>query len=103
MAPPARVLDPAPVVSLDEYADAGGGAGLEAAARLGAAATIEEVAASGLRGRGGAGFPTGRKWQTVARNASPDIPATVVVNAAEGEPGSFKDRAILRRNPFRVL
>jgi NADH:ubiquinone oxidoreductase subunit F (NADH-binding) len=98
-----RVLDAEPVPSLRAYLDAGGGAGLDAAARLGPAATIDEVAASGLRGRGGAGFPTSRKWQAVATNASPDIPATVVVNAAEGEPGSFKDRALLRRNPFRVL
>lgn len=98
-----RVLDPEPVVSLAAHLDAGGGAGLDAATRLGAAGTIDEVAASGLRGRGGAGFPTGRKWQTVARMASPDIPTTVVVNAAEGEPGSFKDRTILRRNPYRVL
>jgi NADH:ubiquinone oxidoreductase subunit F (NADH-binding) len=98
-----RVLDPQPVVSLAAHLQGGGGTGIDAAARLGAAATIEEVAASGLRGRGGAGFPTGRKWQTVAAMASPELPATVVVNAAEGEPGSFKDRTILRRNPFRVL
>ena len=66
-------------------------------------AVIDAIAASGLRGRGGAGFPTGRKWSTVAANRSPDAPTTVVVNAAEGEPGSFKDRAILRANPYRVL
>jgi NADH-quinone oxidoreductase subunit F len=99
-----RTLDPDVVVSLDAYAHgAGGGAGLEAALRLGPAATIDEVAASGLRGRGGAGFPTGRKWQTVAQNESRDLPTTVVVNAAEGEPGSFKDRGLLRQNPYRVL
>ena len=98
-----RVLDPQVVASLDAYAGDGGGEGLAAANRLGGTATIEEIAASGLRGRGGAGFPTGRKWQTVAANASGELPTTVVVNAAEGEPGSFKDRAILRRNPFRVL
>ncbi|MGH9151608.1 MAG: NADH-ubiquinone oxidoreductase-F iron-sulfur binding region domain-containing protein, partial [Acidimicrobiales bacterium] len=57
----------------------------------------------GLRGRGGAGFPTGRKWRTVQENLAPGAPVTVVVNAAEGEPGSFKDRLILRRNPYRVL
>jgi NADH-quinone oxidoreductase subunit F len=99
-----RTLDPDVVVSLEAYArGAAGGAGLDAALRLGPEATIDEIAASGLRGRGGAGFPTARKWQTVAQNASPDLPTTVVVNAAEGEPGSFKDRALLRQNPFRVL
>jgi NADH-quinone oxidoreductase subunit F len=61
------------------------------------------VADSGLRGRGGAGFPTGRKWATVAANHSPVAPTTVVVNGAEGEPGTFKDRAILRANPYAVL
>ena len=98
-----RLLDPTPVRSFADYEASGGGAGLHAAARLGPAATIEEVEASGLRGRGGAGFPTGRKWLTVAQNRSPELPATVVVNAAEGEPGSFKDRALLRRNPFRII
>jgi NADH-quinone oxidoreductase subunit F len=98
-----RVLDERPITSLDEYADAGGGRGLDAARRLGPVPTIDEVEAAGLRGRGGAGFPTGRKWRTVAENRSPTLPTTVVVNAAEGEPGTFKDRAILRRNPYRVL
>jgi NADH-quinone oxidoreductase subunit F len=98
-----RVLDPEPLANLSAYVARGGGRGLETARRLGATATIEEVEAAGLRGRGGGGFPTGRKWRTVAANRSPLMPATVVVNAAEGEPGSFKDRAILRRNPYRVL
>jgi NADH:ubiquinone oxidoreductase subunit F (NADH-binding) len=97
------VLAPAPVGSLGDHTDAGGGAGLDAARRLGPAAVVEEVLASGLRGRGGAGFPTGTKWQTILRNASPAVPPTVVVNGAEGEPGSFKDRALLRRNPYRVV
>lgn len=98
-----RVLDERPVASLDDYAHAGGGRGLDAARRLGPLPTIEEIEASGLRGRGGAGFPTGRKWRTVAENRSPELSTTVVVNAAEGEPGTFKDRAMLRRNPYRVL
>ncbi len=98
-----RVLDPEPVASLAAYTELGGGQGLTTAVKLGAIATIEEVEASGLRGRGGAGFPTGTKWRTVAENASPTLAATVVVNGAEGEPGSFKDRAILARNPYRVL
>ena len=98
-----RVLDAAPVVGLDAYRSIGGGNGLEAARRLGAAAVVDEVDSSGLRGRGGAGFPTGRKWRTVASYETPDVPAIVAVNAAEGEPGSFKDRAIIRANPYRVI
>ncbi|HEV7534318.1 MAG TPA: NADH-ubiquinone oxidoreductase-F iron-sulfur binding region domain-containing protein, partial [Acidimicrobiia bacterium] len=70
---------------------------------LGPSATIEEIEASGLRGRGGAGFPTGRKWAAVAANIAPNLRPSVVVNASEGEPGSFKDRALLRRNPYRII
>jgi NADH-quinone oxidoreductase subunit F len=98
-----RVLDASPVDDLDAYRSSGGGRGLEAARRLGAAGVIDEVDASGLRGRGGAGFPTGRKWRTVASYETPDVPAVVAVNAAEGEPGSFKDRAIIRANPYRMI
>ena len=97
-----RVLDAEPVADLDAYVAGGGGTGLETARNLASPDIIDLVAASGLRGRGGAGFPTGTKWETVALYES-DVPTTVVVNAAEGEPGSFKDRAILRANPFRVL
>ena len=61
-----RVLYPNPIISLEEYLTRGGGKGLEAALEMTPAAIIERVLASGLRGRGGAGFPTGRKWQTVA-------------------------------------
>jgi NADH-quinone oxidoreductase subunit F len=103
MTAPRRVLDAEPVPTLDAYAGGDGGRGLDAALRLGPQATIEEVEASGLRGRGGAGFPTGKKWRTVAGNASPALPSTVVVNASEGEPGSFKDRTLLRTNPYRVI
>ncbi|HSH23110.1 MAG TPA: NADH-ubiquinone oxidoreductase-F iron-sulfur binding region domain-containing protein [Acidimicrobiales bacterium] len=98
-----RVLHPKPILSLDEYLARAGGKGIEAARDMAPEAIIERVLASGLRGRGGAGFPTGRKWQTVAENNSPTSPATVVVNGAEGEPGTFKDRTILRRNPFLVV
>ena len=98
-----RVLYPQPIISLDDYVKRGGGKGLVEANQKDAAAIIEVVLASGLRGRGGAGFPTGRKWQTVAENRSRDVPTTVVVNAAEGEPGTFKDRSILRRNPYLVV
>ncbi|MBL8777658.1 MAG: hypothetical protein JNK12_17075 [Acidimicrobiales bacterium] len=99
-----RGVDPArPVPTLDDHVAAGGGAGLDAARRAGGDAVLGALAASGLRGRGGAGFPTATKWATVAANRSADLSATVVVNAAEGEPGTFKDRAILRANPFAVL
>jgi len=64
---------------------------------------IAEVKASGLRGRGGAGFPTGEKWRTIKSFASPLLRTSVVVNAAEGEPGTFKDRSIIRANPYAVI
>ncbi len=98
-----RVLYPRPILSLDEYLARGGGKGIATAQRLDAAAIVDMVLASGLRGRGGAGFPTGRKWQTVAENRSPAAPSTVIVNGAEGEPGTLKDRTILRRNPYVVV
>ena len=97
------------VLSDDEYATigdaivAGAGEGLRDARAVDAGTVIELIGASGLRGRGGAGFPTARKWRTVADNCTPLLPATVVVNAAEGEPGSFKDRAIIRQDPYRVI
>jgi NADH-quinone oxidoreductase subunit F len=97
-----RVLDPTPVDSLGAYTDLGGGKALEAARASEPVAVIEVVEASGLRGRGGAGFPTGTKWRTVAGMGGA-APVTVVVNAAEGEPGTLKDRTLLRRNPYKVL
>ena len=98
-----RVLFPHPIADLDEYLERGGGKGLEAARKVEPAALVAEVEASGLRGRGGAGFPTGTKWRTVAENVSPVLPTTVVVNGAEGEPGTFKDRTILRIDPYQVI
>ena len=95
-----RVLPGEPVASLDDYLDLGGGTGLVVARGMEPAAIIEEVRRSGLRGRGGAGFPTGLKWRGAATDTPP---RAVVCNAAEGEPGTFKDRAILSRNPFSVL
>lgn len=99
-----RVLPAEPIASWAEYQAAGGGRGLAIARKLGPAATIDEVHASGLRGRGGGGFATGQKWRTVAAYATTAVlPPTVVVNGAEGEPGTFKDRSILRRNPYAVV
>ncbi len=98
-----RVLPTEPHLSLDQYVAAGGGAGLAAARQVSATTIIDEIIASGLRGRGGAGFPTGVKWQAVASFASPLLRTSVIVNAAEGEPGTFKDRTILRTNPYAVV
>jgi NADH:ubiquinone oxidoreductase subunit F (NADH-binding) len=98
-----RVLPSEPIPTLEAYLAAGGGEGLENARELQPSEVIEVVEASGLRGRGGAGFPTGRKWRTVFANASDLVPTTVVVNAAEGEPGTFKDRTLLARTPYAVI
>ncbi len=98
-----RVLPVDPIESIDDYVAAGGGTAVQTARRSGPDAVLAEIERSGLGGRGGAGFPAARKWQTVLANRSESLPSAVVVNAAEGEPGSFKDRAILRANAFRVL
>jgi NADH:ubiquinone oxidoreductase subunit F (NADH-binding) len=90
-----------PVSSLDAYVEGGGGRALSAALHGGPDAVIEEVRRSGLRGRGGAGFPTGMKWRTVREDPCPT--KYLVCNAAEGEPGTFKDRWLLRMNPYQVL
>lgn len=95
------LLPAAPVTSLDEYLAGDGGLGLAQAQKLGPAGTIEAIGRSGLRGRGGAGFPTGRKWSGVA--GAPGTHHYMVMNAAEGEPGTFKDRALLRSNPYQVV
>lgn len=95
------LLGDTPVRSLDQWKALGGGEGLAEAQRVGPAATIEMVTASGLRGRGGAGFPTGRKWSGV--RAQPGSSRYMVANGSEGEPGTFKDRAILRANPYQVI
>ncbi|MPY92480.1 MAG: hypothetical protein GEV08_05245 [Acidimicrobiia bacterium] len=98
-----RVLPASPYNDLDSYVRAGGGRALDAAGKLGVDGVMDEVEASGLRGRGGAGFPTARKWRTVRDNLATALRAAVVVNAAEGEPGTFKDRAILEADPYQVL
>jgi NADH-quinone oxidoreductase subunit F len=90
-----------PLFTLADYKAAGGGEAYAAAGRLGADGTIADLAASGLRGRGGGGFPTGQKWAGI-RDAGPGL-RFAVCNAAEGEPGTFKDRALLRHNPYQVL
>ncbi|HEY3334612.1 MAG TPA: NAD(P)H-dependent oxidoreductase subunit E [Candidatus Limnocylindrales bacterium] len=87
--------------SLDAYRAAGGYEALTAALAMGSAAIIEAVTAARLVGRGGAAFPTGRKWAAVA--AQPASPKYVVCNADESEPGTFKDRLTLEEDPFAVL
>ncbi len=100
-----RVLPAEPVASLAAWEAMGGRRALDNARQVEPVALIDEVEAAGLRGRGGAGFPTGVKWRTVAANRAPEpeLPTTVVVNGAEGEPGTYKDRAILAANPYAVL
>src|SRR3546814_16688470 len=78
-----RVLDPEPVTSLADYERAGGGEALAAARAAECLTIIDVVSDSGLRGRGGAGFPTGTKWRTVSEMGGGQ-PPTVVVHAAEG-------------------
>src|SRR5207344_3448432 len=95
------LLPPEPITTIAAFLAAGGGQGLAAARRLGPSATIDEVAASGLRGRGGGGFPTGAKWASV-RSAGGGR-RYVAANGAEGEPATFKDRMLIRRDPYRVI
>jgi NADH-quinone oxidoreductase subunit F len=92
------VVDPA---SLGEYRDQGGYLGLTRALEIGPAAVIAEVTASGLVGRGGAAFPTGRKWAAVAAQSAQ--PRYVVCNADESEPGTFKDRVLLEGDPYAIV
>ena len=100
---PPHLLPSEPIETLDAYlATETGGLGLKRATELGPAATVDEVAASGLRGRGGGGFPTGRKWRSVASAAAAGA-RYVVCNGAEGEPGTFKDRALMRANPYQLV
>jgi NADH:ubiquinone oxidoreductase subunit F (NADH-binding) len=87
--------------SFDAYASGGGGRGLEIALGAGPEAVIDEVAKSGLRGRGGAGFPTGEKWRSIRSTGTGTRFA--VCNGAEGEPATFKDRTLFRTNPYQVL
>lgn len=98
---PTFLLPARPITSLDAYlATDVGGLGVKRAQELGPEATIDEVSRSGLRGRGGGGFPTGRKWGSIASQAGTRY---LVCNGAEGEPGTFKDRALLRANPYQLV
>ncbi|MDZ7642950.1 MAG: hypothetical protein U5K76_01185 [Woeseiaceae bacterium] len=92
------LVDP---LSADEYRANGGMAGLERAFAIGADDVIAEVEKSGLRGRGGAGFPTGIKWKTVA-GAKADR-KYIACNADEGDSGTFSDRLLMEGDPFTLL
>jgi NADH:ubiquinone oxidoreductase subunit F (NADH-binding)/NADH:ubiquinone oxidoreductase subunit E len=88
-------------VQLTVYQSRGGYSGLAAARAMNPAEIVRRVKDSGLRGRGGAGFPTGRKWEFLARD--PGRPAYLICNADEGEPGTFKDRVIMQYDPHLLL
>jgi NADH-quinone oxidoreductase subunit F len=94
-------VDGNPVRSLKEYEASGGLTGLRKALSLSPDQIIEELKLSGLRGRGGAGFPTGVKWAGVVSGGRGNRYACC--NGAEGEPGTFKDRYLLRMNPYLTL
>ncbi len=88
--------------SIEDYLAIGGyGALAKALTQMTAEEVLAEVKASNLRGRGGGGFPAGRKWEGT-RNA-PDVPKYVIVNADEGDPGAYMDRSLLEGNPHCVL
>ncbi|MDO9071492.1 MAG: NAD(P)H-dependent oxidoreductase subunit E, partial [Deltaproteobacteria bacterium] len=91
-------IDP---LSLDAYLERGGYDGLKKALSLTPEEVVNTVKDSGLRGRGGAGFPTGLKWSFT--RPSPITPKYIVCNADEGEPGTIKDRYIMEGDPHRVL
>jgi formate dehydrogenase iron-sulfur subunit len=92
------VVDP---LDPEDYAAHGGWAGLDAARTLPPAAVVAMVKDSGLRGRGGAGFPTGIKWQTVLDAQGPE--KFIVCNADEGDSGTFADRMLMEGDPFCLI
>ncbi len=89
------------VAGIEAYFASGGYKSLKKALGLGQAAVIDEVKKSNLRGRGGAGFPTGLKWSFIPKDAQG--PRYLVCNADEGEPGTFKDRELIRKNPHALI
>jgi NADH-quinone oxidoreductase subunit F len=88
-------------VKIEKYRQRGGYRGLEKALAMERAAIIDEVKLSGLRGRGGAGFPTGMKWSFVPKDTGK--PAYLLCNADESEPGTFKDRILMERDPHLLI
>ncbi|RME58951.1 MAG: NADH oxidoreductase (quinone) subunit F [Candidatus Dadabacteria bacterium] len=96
----ANIEDPA-LATYDGYVKYGGYRAIKKALEMDPLSVIDEVKKSGLRGRGGAGFPTGIKWGFVPRNT--DKPIYLVCNADESEPGTFKDRLLMERNPHLLI
>jgi NADH-quinone oxidoreductase subunit F len=96
-----RILPDLPYSSYQSYLDKNGPSAVLKTRALTPQAIVDEIRNSGLRGRGGAGFPTGVKWKTLLDHPCPT--RYVVCNAGEGEPGTFKDRYLLRQNPYGVL
>jgi len=95
------LIDP---TSIDDYIAAGGYAALaKALTTMEPEAVIEQVEISGLRGRGGGGFPTGRKWRSCREASSVDGRRYVICNGDEGDPGAFMDRSVMEGNPHSVL
>ena len=88
-------------LSLEDYAATGGWDGLNAARAMAPAAVCETIVQSGLRGRGGAGFPAGIKWRTVHDAAAPR--KFIVCNADEGDSGTFADRMVMEGDPFMLI
>lgn len=86
---------------LEAYESRGGYAGMRRGLSMAPEAVIDEVDKSGLRGRGGAGFPTGRKWKFIPRD--PAVTKYLVANADEGEPGTYKDRTLMEGDPHRLI
>ncbi len=93
-------VDPA---NIEDYQKSGGYGALRRAMEIGPEAVVREVIESRLLGRGGAAFPTGKKWEAVLRQQKTGATHYVVCNADESEPGTFKDRLILRGDPFAVV
>ena len=91
------------IAKLEEYRAIGGYGALEKARAMAPEAVIKQISDASLRGRGGAGFPMGRKLSLVPSADKRSGPSYVVANADESEPGAFKDREIMRRAPHRVI
>ncbi len=99
-----RLLPPEPITSLEAHLASGGGAGLERALAMSPDEVTAQIEQAGLRGRGGAGFPTARKWRGVRETAEhAGGRLSLVANAAEGEPGTYKDRTLIEQQPFAFL